>query len=246
MLVRDFAAMVINKNLVIADVHLGLTKELYESGIVIPLQWRTLAERVNRLKAQTKTTRLVILGDVKHRIPTTSWQEYREVPLFFNALDFKRIIVTKGNHDGNVEELLALTEKNVRVVTLFTAGDYACCHGHMNIHTKKRNIIIGHNHPKVIFRDRFGAIYVEQVWVKGSAHYDGATREVLIVPSFNELAGSAIINDPHGRTPQPFQGPIARHLTASRAYLLDGTDLGFVNDLALKSATKRDYSEIDK
>ncbi len=236
MFLRNYPAMVVKENLIIADLHLGITKELYESGIMIPQQSKTLAERLNEIKNITKTKRLVILGDVKHEIPIISKQEQKEVPRFFINLNFSKIIITKGNHDGRIEEILAGCKKQIKIKSSFAAGSYAFTHGHIKIKTKNKKIVIGHNHPKIMFKDAMNALYFEQVWVKGEAFYDNIKREIIIMPPFNELAGSLVVNDMKrsDKEHRHFMGPIAKHMKNIHVYLLDGTDLGDLRNLAVK------------
>lgn len=233
MFVRNYPAMVVDKSLIITDLHLGITKELYDAGVFIPQQSKTLANKINKLKAMTKTKKLVILGDLKHKIPVISWQEYHEVPQFFQNIDFDNVVVTKGNHDGDLEKIILDTGKKVKVKNFHTAGGYAFTHGHMNIKTNKRTIVIGHNHTKILFTDEMGATYFEQVWVKGSTIYDKKERKIIIMPPFNELSGSFVINDTKlsDREHRNFRGPIAKNITNHRLYLLDSTDLGLVDDI---------------
>lgn len=236
MFLRNYPAMVVKDSLIVADLHLGITKELYEKGIMIPQQSKTLSERINELKKKTKTNRLILLGDAKHKIPVISRQEYREVPEFFKKIDYNKVVITKGNHDGELETLLDSTEKNIKIRDFVSIGDYTFTHGHIKIKTNKKNIVIGHNHPKIIFKDSVGAIYFEQVWVRGEAIYEGKKRNIIIVPTFNELTGSMVINDNKlsDRDHTNFMGPIAKNMRNRRVYLLDGTDIGFLEDLIKK------------
>jgi uncharacterized protein len=224
MFIVDKPAMLVDGILVISDLHLGITKDIWDKGIRLPSQVSSLAKKVNDLKKFTKAKKLVLLGDVKHNIPNISWQEYREVPEFFSLLKFRDIVIVKGNHDGLIEKLVP---KNVKVVKTFVHGNYAFTHGHRKIETKKKIIVIGHNQPHVRFRDKMKAIYTEPVWVKGylTGTYKG--KKIIMVPAFNELAGATLINK------DQMLGPIAKCLDKkkSHCYLLDGTDLGVINDL---------------
>jgi hypothetical protein len=217
-------AIVIGKTLVIADLHIGITRELYESGISMPSQVRKMISRIHELKKITKAQELVIAGDIKHKVPGISWQEIREIPEFLTALKFKKITIVKGNHDGQIEKMIPAEIKgNVKVRKFVIIGDYYITHGHRKANTKK-NIIIAHNHPHVRFRDKLGALYTESVWVRGSLD----KKELIIMPAFNELCGATVINR------DKLLGPIAKKIRKAHAYLLDGTDLGLIGDLRLK------------
>ncbi|MFH0832198.1 MAG: metallophosphoesterase [Candidatus Aenigmatarchaeota archaeon] len=218
MFVTDEPAIVLGKTLIVADLHIGITRELYEHGVKIPSQTKPIADRINKLKKKTKTSRLVILGDVKHKVPGVSYQEIMEIPEFFSLLKFRDIVIVKGNHDGNIERLVSAKVKKSLAV-----GDYLLTHGHRNARTNK-NIIIGHNHPHIKFRDKLGATYVEPCWVRGKI----GEREVIMMPAFNKLCGATIVNE------QTLLGPIAKRIKFAKAYLLDGTDLGYLKDLKIR------------
>jgi uncharacterized protein len=230
MFVYGQPALFIEDYLVISDLHLGISREIYLAGISLPSQIDRLSERLNELKKQTKTKKLIITGDFKHNIPNISYLERKEVPELLTKLKFKEIIIVKGNHDGMIENLVTGI-KNVKVKPHFTVGDYYFTHGHRKAKTTKKNIVIGHNHPGIKFRDRFGAIYVEPCWVLGKVKLEknGKTtpkeKNLIIIPAFNELSGKQPVND------SEFMGPIAKRIKEPRAILLDGTDLGEIKDL---------------
>src|SRR3989338_6445317 len=106
MFLKNYPAMKIKDCLIVADLHLGITKDIYDSGIVMPRQAKKMAERLNKLKKLTRTKKLVILGDVKHKVPGFSVMEKYELEKFFSALKFREIIILKGNHDGNIEKMI--------------------------------------------------------------------------------------------------------------------------------------------
>lgn len=218
-------ALIIDKALVIADLHIGITRELYESGISMPSQVRKMINRIHELKKITKAKELVIAGDIKHKVYGMNWQEIHEVPEFLAALRFKKITIVKGNHDGQIEKLIPEELKaRIKVRKSVVLGDYCVTHGHRKANTKK-NIIIAHNHPYVRFRDKLGALYTEPVWIKGELP---DKKEIIIIPAFNELCGATIVNR------DKLLGPIAKKIRKAHAYMLDGTDLGLLEDLKLR------------
>ena len=58
-----------------ADLHLGLEYELSRQGISIPYQWNRILDEMMVLLEEHKPDRLVLLGDVKHGVPATSFSE---------------------------------------------------------------------------------------------------------------------------------------------------------------------------
>ena len=122
------ALLLTNRVLVITDLHLGIEYDIYKSGITVPSQIEKLEERIDKLIKSTRAKHLVILGDVKHQVPTISWQEYREIPQFLDHFKIK-ISVVKGNHDGNIERL-APADVDVYEPSGFKLGKFLLTHGH--------------------------------------------------------------------------------------------------------------------
>jgi hypothetical protein len=219
----NYPAMVIDDYLVISDLHLGITRGLYEKGISMPSQVKSMLERIHELKKLSKAKGLVILGDLKHRIPGTSWQEQMEIPNFLSRLKFEKIIIIKGNHDGDIEKLIP--SKKISVKKSLIIGKYYLTHGHRKLGKMKSEIVvIGHSQPHVRFQDTMKARYSEPVWVRGTLKNG---KRLVIVPAFNELCGATTVNK------DKLLGPIAKNLNykKSHVYLLDGIDLGRLSDL---------------
>lgn len=224
MFVNNYPAMKLDEYLVVSDIHIGISKDMYDRGVFVPLQSAAMAERLNKLKTITKTKKLVILGDVKHKV-LYSMHEKFELENFLEALKFKTIIIVKGNHDGNIEKMIPGDMKNkIKVKKFHTVGKYLLTHGHRRIKTNRKTIVIGHNQPHIKIRDEIGAYYVEPVWVRGKLKGKLNGKKLVMMPAFNELCGATIINR------DELLGPIAKQLDKEKAkiYLIDGTDLGFL------------------
>ncbi len=223
MFIKNEPAMKIKDSLVIADLHLGITRELWEYGFSVPSQVEKMAERINGLMKKTKTKRLVILGDIKHKVPGISFQEMREIPEFFSLINAE-IAAIKGNHDTYLEKVCDFEMKKS-----LELGNYFLTHGHMIAKTSKKIIVIGHNHPQVKFKDKMGATYIEPAWIRGWTKGTGK-KKLIIMPAFNGLAGGHAINED-----MSVMGPIAKKMNIknARAFLLDGTDLGTIKDLMI-------------
>ena len=224
MFVTSQPAMKLGDCLIIADLHIGITRDIWEKGVSLPHQSKKLAQRINELKKQTKTKQLIILGDVKHRLFAKE-HDKREIEEFFSLLKYRKIIITKGNHDGNIEKIIR--DKRVKIRKQFVMDGYVFSHGHRRIKAKNKIIVIGHNQPHIKLVDKMGAVYIEPVWLRGKIK-DGS--KLIIVPAFNELCGATVVNK------DELLGPIAKKLIKkkSHVYLLDGTDLGLLSDLMLE------------
>jgi len=217
-------AMIVEEYIILADIHLGITLDFYKRGVNFPSQLKTLVDKINNLKRLTKAKKLVILGDLKNKITGIAHKEWSEIPAFLESLKFDKIVIVKGNHDGNIEKLIQpCLRKKVSVRKSFSLGNCYFTHGHRNDNTKKPVIIIGHSQPHVEFRDRMRAYYTQPVWIRGKIK---GGQELIIMPAFNPLSGATIINR------ERLLGPIAKKLSPqAHAFLLDGTDLGTIADL---------------
>lgn len=234
--------------LIISDLHLGLTAELAKQGIELPSQIPPTKDRILKLLKKEHPDRLILLGDVKHNIPVTSWQEWKELPDFFSELsDMVQIEILPGNHDGDIE---GLVPKDVIIHDskgiLVNNDKIGLMHGHTwpNPRLLGAEIIIsGHNHPTIEFKDNLGARITEPSWVKTSIDIkkipdkikegkDISNLELIMVPAFNNLVGGSPINH---NMPDKLIGPIfkagAVRLNEAEIYLLDGTFLGKLKDL---------------
>ena len=82
------------KMLLATDFHLGIEYELAKMGINIPYQTDRFLEEILSLVKEHKPDRILLLGDIKHGVPITSFQEKRELPRFFNT-ELVQVIVGK-------------------------------------------------------------------------------------------------------------------------------------------------------
>lgn len=156
------------------DLHLGLEYDLAKQGINIPYQWNRILDEMMVLLEEHRPDRLVLLGDVKHGVPATSFSEKREIPLFFNTLleAVPFIDITRGNHDANIqkylpEEVHLHTSKGVIFGEEFKV---AGLHGHAwpdpAVMTADA-IIMAHNHPTVMLNTPLGVRISRPAWVRG-------------------------------------------------------------------------------
>jgi putative SbcD/Mre11-related phosphoesterase len=235
------------KILVVADLHLGLDAELFGSGIVIAPQCEKFQKELYKLIKMTKADMLVILGDLKHKVPGTSFRELKEVPKLLDFLVKKvELVLVKGNHDDFIERIVP---KEVKVYTSrgHKIGKYGFFHGHAwpgKEIMKCDYLFTGHSHPGIQFKDKFGFRNVEPVWVKSELNgklvkkkYKMEPKERIgklqttIVPTFNPILDGIPLNEKGIK----YIGPLLRSkvfdVPNAVAYLLDGTELGKIKDL---------------
>jgi putative SbcD/Mre11-related phosphoesterase len=232
-------ALLIDKVLVIADLHIGLEHEIQESGITIPSQIEKIKERLDILIKKTKANHLVILGDVKHQVPDISWQEFKEIPEFFDHFKIN-ISIVKGNHDGNLERLVK--NRDIHESSGFKIKKYGFIHGHawpdINL-LDCEYLIMAHVHPAIEFYSA-GFRAVEPCWLKSRINkaslkkkykLNSDLKQGIIIPAFNHLIGGMAFNS---RDFKPL-GPLLKNNVLkwkdSEVYLLDGTFLGNLKNL---------------
>jgi hypothetical protein len=232
------------KMLVIADIQIGLEHELYKKGIVIHAQVEKFLETLNHLIKITKAKKLMVLGDLKHKVPGISLREESQLLKFCNALRSKvKIILVKGNHDTGLvgllpEDVEVYDSRGVRI------GKYGFFHGHAwpdKELIQCDHLFMGHLQPGLEFTDRIGYRTVEQIWIRANLnkkfvakHYkteNFGELELIIVPAFNRLLGSAPVNRMRrGDMMGPFATG-ALDLGKGKAYLLDGTLVGEIGKI---------------
>ena len=239
--------------LAIADVHLGVEHELYSNGIVIAPQAEKFYKEIDKLIKLTRAEKLVVVGDLKHKVPGISFREIREIPKLLEPLAEKtKIFLCRGNHDSDLKGLIP---ESVEVYNShgFSIGPYGFFHGHAwpaKELLKCDYLFTAHIHPTVEFVDDFGFRIVEKVWAKGTLdekvlrkkYSIGSKRrkgrggefkfgklETIIFPAFNPIISGMPLNSPR-RADGSYLGPLmksgALKLQKMEAYMLDGTPLG--------------------
>jgi hypothetical protein len=181
----DHPAMFISekKTLIITDLHIGYEYELYKSGIIISPQAEKFEKTIDHLVRATKAKTLIILGDLKHKVPGISYREEKEIPkLVYHLLKKLKVILVKGNHDTFLDKILP---KRVKVFSSrgFKMGKYGFFHGHAWPSEKLMHcdhLFFGHVHPAIEFKDKFGYRSLEQIWIKGKLNKDFAKKKYKI------------------------------------------------------------------
>ena len=230
--------------LVIADLHIGLEKELAANGITVPSQLMKLQRRLFDLVEKTNANHVIILGDIKHDYKGIGWQEMVDVPAFFQRLaEEVKVTLVKGNHDGDIEQVLP---KGIELhdPVGYVMEDVLLTHGQAwpeKSMLPAKTIIMGHIHPAVEFWSG-GARSVEHVFMRAPVRKDVLERKfktktnlenAIIVPTFNHMSGGASFNR------QDFEpiGPLLEKVVDwknGEVFLVDGTYLGLLKNLVNK------------
>jgi metallophosphoesterase superfamily enzyme len=227
--------------LVVADVHAGIEVGLrYERGVELDSAADERRERLCGLADRTDADRVVVVGDLAHRIGGPDGVEAAELWALADAvLDRAALTLVPGNHDAGVAEALSDRAVDVRDPTGWRAGRVGFAHGHtwpaprvLDVET----LVVGHEHPQVRVEDAVGGARSERAWLRGrlrrapfAAHHgdDLAWPDpgpaLVVVPAFNDRSGGTWVNVAGEGFLAPF---LPDGLADGEVYLLDGTRLG--------------------
>lgn len=224
--------------LVIADYHAGIEEGLRREGVELASRAAKRRESLQSLVAETAPDRLVVLGDLGHTIGTPSGDERTELEDLLEVLAGRvQTTVVRGNHDGDIEEVLGNTDgvtitpgHGVRI------GSLGFAHGHTWPSPDvlaAETLCVGHEHPVVRLEDEVGGGRRERAWLRGGVdpapfrafHHDGVSvpDELVVVPAFNDRSGGTWVNVDGQDFLSPF---LPDAFEETQAYLLDGTRLG--------------------
>ncbi len=187
---------------VACDLHMGIESDLRSYGFHFKSHGNERITRLTDLLKDTSPDLILLLGDIKHRVPGTSFQEYRELPFLFESIrKLGELIVTPGNHDPGIEAFL----KPVELLPI--DGGLIDGYGFMHGHTKPAPemaghlIFAGHHHPMITLSDEVGPAIREPCYILGELKdtlfadtddEESKSTRVLLLPSFNEIAGYGI------------------------------------------------------
>lgn len=221
--------------LIICDLHIGVESHLRSKGFHLTSHTNDMRQAILD-SADEDINKLIVLGDVKDSVPGSTKQEYAEIPDFFESLfeRFDTIDVVRGNHDTMIEEFLP-PRVRIRPATGMKYDDLGLIHGHtwpsqdvMDCET----LVLGHNHPAVMFRDGVGRQMTEPCWFRGNFakdendKYQKLPKNFIVIPAFNRMLGGSPINV----IGEDLLGPVLNSdlldLDNGSIYLLDGICLG--------------------
>lgn len=224
------------KVLVATDLHIGIEHQLWLGGASVPSQTNKMLNDLKKQVGGIEPDRLILLGDIKHNLPWTSFQEKSEVPSFLKSLsEVARIDLVIGNHDIGIIDL-APPEIRIHPTSGLVLDGVGYFHGHTWPDPKvfeAEAIVASHLHPAVRLADRLGSGPPERAWVRAPLSSEALREEygrdikspeMTIVPAYNPLCGGY----PLDSATREDRGPLPKmaRLERARVYLLDGTDLG--------------------
>ena len=231
--------------LVVADYHAGIEAGLrYERGVELESNADLRRIRLVGLVDRIDPDRLVILGDLGHRVGGSDGAEAEELDdLLRTLLDRVPVTLVPGNHDTGVGERFAGEDRFTLAGGTGTRLDrVGFVHGHTWPSREALAVdvlCIGHEHPGVRLQDTVGGGRKERAWLRGPlrpepfaehfgvdvAELAWTDPEVVVFPAFNNRSGETWVNVEGQGFLSPFL-PDALVDGRAEAYLLDGTRLG--------------------
>jgi metallophosphoesterase superfamily enzyme len=240
--IGDGPALVIEgetRLLIVADLHFGIEADLAAHGLHFRSRSTDRLERLLKVIDSADPDMLVLLGDIKHSIPSLTRQEYAELPLILDTLRSRiPLKVFPGNHDIGIEPYLRDTELQPKEGTILDGVGYL--HGHMypSPNLAGHLMVIGHHHPLLLLKDEVGCALQAPAYLRAGLDTDELgmhaiventpPTRVLFMPSFNEIAGYDILQI----VKNPFS-PLSRFMKKEEAEIIlaDGTYIGPLSSL---------------
>lgn len=144
-----------HKTLILADLHLGFEEQLAREGVFVPrIHFEGILARLKWAFKQVEVKKLILNGDIKHEFGRISRQEWNEIAKLVKFVRGEgiEVIAVRGNHDtvfGPVAKELKIEEVDeVRI------DDILIIHGDYMPGKLAPIIIIGHEHPAIVLRDK--------------------------------------------------------------------------------------------
>lgn len=226
--------------LVIADLHLGLGATAERPRGVPEATAVELADSLLATAHSQGAAGLLVVGDAKHPIVGVPAPLRASLFDFFGELLDHGLAVdlVLGNHDVGIERHLP-REVGIHGSAGVVRNSVGFFHGHRwpapEVLAAAR-LVTGHLHPGVRFAPTSREPRAKQrAWVRVDLSQAKVTdpagrrvraRELIVLPAFNPLAGTEALNRERPGRGRTF---LYRHFLVpgqSRAYLLDGTDVG--------------------
>ncbi len=226
--------------LVLADYHAGLEVALRRDGVELRSAADQRRAALVSLVDRERPDRVLVLGDLSNAIGYPGDEERDELDaLFADLTERVPVTVAKGNHDGDLDDVVAeLGYDDAVTVTEgpgVRLGDVGFAHGHTwpsRECVEAEMLCIAHEHPQVRLEDEVGGGRTERAWLRGQVNPDpfrehfeepvDVAGEFVMFPAFNDRVGGTWVNQQRSFL-SPF---LPEGMHEAEAYLLDGTRLG--------------------
>jgi uncharacterized protein len=196
------------RTLVVADLHLGYAWAHRHGGQLLPLSVEEdTADRLAELQRDYRPREIILLGDVVHRtVPVPALESILRDVIQRLSLD-SAVTVVRGNHDGQLDQLLVKVGSLVKVIAESRIGKYLLIHGDQPAELQQQEfVIMGHEHP---------AFWLDDGVASGAKCPCFLMSEnVLVLPAFSRWAAGTEV----GR--QEFLSALARSTKFTTAVAL--------------------------
>ncbi|HNX18202.1 MAG TPA: metallophosphoesterase [Methanoregula sp.] len=236
--VKDGPALVIENTerlLIVADLHFGIEADLAAHGMHFRSHSTERLARLMQTIDATEPDRLILLGDIKHSIPTLTRQEWAEIPGILETIRRRiPILVFPGNHDIGIGRFLREGELQPKEGAVIDGVAYLHGHTYPAPNLKSTLIVTGHHHPQVNLHDEVGCALQSPAYLRATVDANAlgfpaqensgpVPLRALFIPAFNEIAGYDILKIAR----DPFS-PISRCIRheGAEVILSDGTYIG--------------------
>lgn len=235
--IGDGPALVVageERYLVVADLHFGIEADLAMHGFHFRSRSNARLERLLGIVDRVDPDGLILLGDIKHSIPSVTRQEFFELPRILETLrDRVPLKVFPGNHDIGIERYLRPAEICAKDGAVIDGVGYL--HGHMYPSPLLAGhlIVVGHHHPLLSLRDNVGCALQSPAYLRSGINSgklgmpepkkSDPPARALFMPAFNEIAGYDILQMVKNPT-----SPLSRHILPGKSEIIlaDGTYIG--------------------
>ena len=229
-------ALLHNGALIVGDTHFGMENKLRRRGIYDEQFSMRVFSRLKELIREHKAEKIIMLGDVKEDI-TVLDEKTEEVLAKLSMLC--EIIIVRGNHDGGIERCA-----NAKVIPAggFVYEGLGLIHGHSWPAEELmgcKYLVAGHQHPMVMLTDTLGKRHSEAAWIIAPPDAENIAKryksfnkkiELVLMPAFNPLVGSAINIDEKQHLGPLFNNNLFK-LDDALVFRLDGTGLGKIKNI---------------
>jgi hypothetical protein len=226
--------------LVVGDLHIGLESEFIRKGINLYSATEFMANKIKAIAEAQEVHGIIVLGDVKESVLYPTVSDRKKIADFFSSLERYDIIITKGNHDPHLDEVLG---GKVNIVDEYVVDGYAFLHGHkwpseaaMGCGT----IFAAHNHIAVQIIDENKGIYTQKAWLVAKLNADAAMEryktfsnksKLVILPAFNDLIVGTPVNKVIGDKLSPLLRSHTFEYETAQIYGMQGVLLGTPSSL---------------
>lgn len=224
-------------SLVVADLHLGIEYAMALKGVYLPAyQFREIKNILSKYLELFKPANLIIVGDLKHEFGQKTWQEHRETLELLESMKRKgiRLVLVRGNHDNFIRGVLERNNVDFRD-PVYRINEFLFIHGHKDLPSDinlsgVKYVIMGHEHPAIMFRDDVGGRDKFPVFLLGYLP-ERKNVKLVVLPALSPLATGVEVNVSE---PSEFLSPILRHANIGSFYAIPSLHSGLLSPIQIR------------